>query len=88
MAAGGQHRGETPAAVSAWIAQSVACQDGGCSRPRTHGEDLAEVRGSRGRRHGDLSHGSPLGRDYSVTPTLLRRSPGREMGQSPAEVAL
>jgi hypothetical protein len=35
MAAGGQHRGETPAAVSAWIAQSVACQDGGCSRPRT-----------------------------------------------------
>src|SRR6266403_6345241 len=33
-------------------------------------------------------HGSPLGRDYSVIPTLLRRSPGGEMGQSPAEACV
>lgn len=40
------------------------------------------------RRHWDLSHGSPLGRDYSVTPTLLRRRPGAETGQSRAEACL
>jgi hypothetical protein len=34
----------------------------------------------------NYSHG--LGRDYSVTPTLPRRRPGGEMGQSPAQACV
>jgi hypothetical protein len=89
VAPGGQHRGETAAAVSAWIAQSVACQDGGCSRPRTMERTASEVRGRPAPRHGDLSHGRlALGKNYSVTPALLRRSPAGEMGQSLADACV
>jgi hypothetical protein len=31
---------------------------------------------------------SPLGKDYSVTSALLRRSPAREMGQSLADACV
>ena len=79
VAPGGKQRGETAAAVSAWIGGSVACRTRLLGAAH-HGEDLSEVRGTGGVGAGPQSR---QGRDYPVTPTILRRSPGGETAKAP-----